>query len=72
MQLKIAVTCPKGHGITATLGNLPDINSLNVGGKILVPGQCPTCGTQPLSARSGYYELQKGHLKRLGDYRPEK
>ena len=32
---------------------------------------CPTCGSSPMRAPSGYYELgDDGVLRKTGDYRP--
>jgi hypothetical protein len=71
MTLKIQAICPRGHLLNASLAGMPDTHSLNMAAVIRLEGTCPTCGTEPIQAPIGYYELDdEGILKRVGGYRP--
>lgn len=71
MALTVDVACPNGHQMSATLEGVPNITTLNVGGKIELGSNCPVCGAGPLTAPGGYYEPdENGIMKRIGDFRP--
>ena len=70
MALKIEVSCPNQHVLSASLNDMASASTLNIGADIQVEGKCPICGAGPMQALSGYYEADAiGVLKRTGDYR---